>query len=414
MSELAFGPELMARLDELGRISSDGDRLNRQPFTPAHRAAIERVAAWMREAGMTTRVDPIGNLIGRYEGIDPAAPVLLIGSHIDSVVDAGRYDGPLGILTGVAAVQALHGSGLRLPFPVEVVAFCDEEGVRFPTTFLGSKAICGTLDPAVLELRDKEGISVAQALAAFGGDPARLTEAAYPPGSIRAFLEVHIEQGPLLEAEERPLGIVTAIQGQSRLAVVLDGMAGHAGTVPMAHRRDALAGAAEAILAVERRCAASPDLVGTVGRIDAQPGAVNVIPGRAMFTLDVRAPNDTLRKAAVDEIVQTIHRIAVSRGLGCAIGREHDQPATSCAPRVQRWLAQALRGEGMPVKYLSSGAGHDAMAMAEFCPAGMLFVRCKAGVSHNPLESITVEDADAAVRVVLRVLHDLAQPEATR
>ncbi len=402
----------MARLDQLGRISADDGRLNRQPFTPAHRAAIDLVRTWMHEAGMTTRVDPIGNLIGRYEGADPSAPVMMLGSHIDTVVDAGRYDGPLGILVGVAAVGALNEAGERLPFPVEVAAFCDEEGVRFSTTFLGSKAICGTLDPAVLEIRDRDGISIAQALVAFGGDPTRLAEAAYAPGSIRAFLEVHIEQGPVLEAEDRAVGIVTAIQGQSRLAVVLDGMAGHAGTVPMAHRRDALAGAAEVILFVERRCAATPDLVGTVGRIDAQPGAVNVIPGRALLTLDIRAPNDGLRSSAVEEIVQAIRRIAAARGLGCTIGREHDQPAATCAPRLQRWLAQALRAEGLPVKYLSSGAGHDTMAMAGFCPAGMLFVRCKGGISHNPLESITIDDAGTAARVVLRVLRDLADPKA--
>lgn len=411
MTRGTFGQQLMDWLDQLGQISNDLGRLNRQPFTKAHRAALDRITAWMHEAGMSTRIDPVGNLIGRYEGADPAAPVLVLGSHIDSVIDAGRYDGPLGILVGVAAVQALHDAGQVLPFPVEVVAFCDEEGVRFPTTLLGSKAICGTLDPAALEVRDQDGVSVAQALAAFGGDPSRLAEVAYAPGSIRAFLEVHIEQGPVLEAEDRAVGIVTAIQGQSRLVVALDGMAGHAGTVPMAHRRDALAGAAEAILFVERRCAASPDLVGTVGRIDAQPGAVNVIPGRCLFTLDIRAPNDHLRGQAVDDIVQGIQRIAASRGLGCTIAREHDQPATVCAPRLQRWLARACRAEGQPVKYLSSGAGHDAMVMAGFCPAGMLFVRCKAGISHNPLESITPEDADTAVRIVLRVLRDLGDLE---
>jgi hydantoinase/carbamoylase family amidase len=256
-------------------------------------------------------------------------------------------------------------------------------------------------------------MSLAEALCAFGGDPGRLAEAAYPEGSIQGFLEVHIEQGPVLEAEDRAVGIVTAIQGQSRMVVCVDGMAGHAGTVPMGHRRDALAGAAEMILFVERRCAAVPELVGTVGRIDAQPGAVNVIPGRVLFTIDLRAPNDLIRSQAASEVVQGIQRIAASRGLDCSIGREHDQRAMACAPRLQRWLAQAMRAEGLPVKYLASGAGHDAMAMAEVCPAAMLFVRCKSGISHNPLESITVEDADTAVRVLLRVLRDLIPPEAS-
>jgi allantoate deiminase len=403
---------LMARLDELGRVSTDPGRLNRQPYTAAHRQAIELVAFWMRAAGMATRVDAIGNLIGRYEGEDPAAPVVLIGSHLDTVVDAGRYDGALGVLAGVQAVAALHAVGERLPFPVEVVAFCDEEGVRFPTTFLGSKAICGTLDPKVLELQDQAGVTVGAALQAFGGDPDALASAACPPGSLRAFLEVHIEQGPVLEAEDRPLGVVTAIQGQSRLAVVLDGMAGHAGTVPMGHRRDALAGAAEIALLVERRCSATPDLVGTVGRLEVLPGAVNVIPGRAMLTLDIRSPSDLVRGQAVGELIQAIHRIAAARGLGCTVAREHDQPASVCAPGLQRVLAQAMREEGVPVKYLPSGAGHDAMAMAAACPAAMLFVRCQGGISHNPLESMTLPDADLALRVLLRALRLLALPKA--
>ena len=404
MSDLAFGPALMARLDELARMSTDEGRLNRQPFTPAHRDAIDLLSEWMRMAGLATRIDPIGNLIGRLEGDDPEAPVLLLGSHIDSVIDAGRYDGPLGILVAVAALQALHDAGQKLPFPVEVVAFCDEEGVRFPTTFLGSKAICGTLTPEVLGLSDRNGITIADALTAFGGEPDRLMEAAYPPGSIRGFIEVHIEQGPVLEGSDRALGIVSAIQGQSRLAVVLDGVAGHAGTVPMEHRRDALAGAAEAILLVERRCASVPGLVGTSGRIEVLPGAANVIPGRAMVTLDIRAPADGTRDEAVCDIVSGIQQIAARRGLACSIAREHDQAATVSAPRVQRWLADAMRAEGLPVNYLASGAGHDAMALAEHCPAGMLFVRCKDGISHNPLESITTDDADAAVRVILRTL----------
>lgn len=413
MSNGGFGSSVMARLDQLGAISSEPERLTRLPFTAAHRAALDQLAVWMQAAGMTTRMDQVGNLIGRYEGDDPSAPVLLLGSHIDSVVDAGRYDGPLGIVAAIEAVGALHAAGERLPFPIEVVAFCDEEGVRFTTTFLGSRALCGMLDPAVLSVVDRDGVSLADALAAFGGDPANLDAAAYPEGSIRAFLEVHIEQGPVLEAEDRPVGIVTAIQGQSRLIVTMDGMAGHAGTIPMGHRRDALAGAAEAILFVERRCAAVPDLVGTVGRIDAQPGAINVIPGRATFTIDVRAPNDIVRIQAADEIARAIQAIAAARGLACAIGREHDQPAVSCAPRLQRWLAQAVRAEGLPVRYLASGAGHDAMAMAGFCPSAMLFVRCKDGISHNPLESITTDDADSAVRVLVRVLRALADSKAT-
>ena len=411
MSRATFGPELMARLEQLARCSTDPDRLNRQPFTPAHREAINQVAIWMRAAGLATRIDALGNLIGRSEGLHPTAPALLMGSHIDTVINAGRFDGPLGILVPLAALQVLHDQGRALPFPVEIIAFCDEEGVRFPTTFLGSKAICGTLELEVLALTDRAGITIKKALEDFGCDPVRLREAAYPPGSIRAFIEVHIEQGPVLEAEDRALGIVSAIQGQSRFAVSIDGVAGHAGTVPMEHRRDALAGAAEAILLLERRCAAYAGVVGTVGLIEALPGAVNVIPGRALFTMDVRAPDDRVRLQAVDEMVAELKQIVARRGLQCAVLREHDQPATSCSPKVQRWLAQALRAEGLPVKYLASGAGHDSMAIATICPVGMLFVRCENGISHNPAESITAGDAELAVRVILRVLKSLADQE---
>ena len=411
MSELRHGPRLMARLDELGQVSAEPGRLVRLPFTPQHRQALDLVGGWMADAGMQVRVDAIGNLVGRYEGTSPDAAAILIGSHLDSVIDAGRYDGPLGVLAGIEAVAALHADGIRLPFAVEIVGFCDEEGVRFTSTFLGSRALCGTFDPRTLALRDRDGVTIAEALTGFGLDPERIGAAARRRDEILAYLEVHIEQGPVLEVEDRRLGIVTAIQGQSRLVVTVEGMAGHAGTLPMALRRDALAGAAEIVLFVERRCAALTDMVGTVGALEVRPGAINVVPGEVILTIDLRSPNDLTRSEITAEVEQACRSIAAARGLGVSVARSHEQRAVACAPRLQRQLAAALRAEGLPVKYLSSGAGHDAMAVAEIWPVGMLFVRCRGGISHHPSESITTEDADAAVRVLRRWLDDQAHAE---
>ena len=440
------GARAVARCDELGGApySDLPDNLYRGYLTPAHRAAIDRIGRWMVDAGMQVRLDPAANLIGRYDGTAPDAPALIIGSHIDSVRDGGRYDGPLGIMLGIEAVAALQGR--RLPFTIEIVAFGDEEGSRFPAAMLTSRAMAGSLDPAALDMVDAEGISVAEALDAMGFDVAEYLAAARRPGTTLAYLEAHIEQGPLLEAEELAVGTVTGIAAQLRYAVTVTGTAGHAGTTAMPLRRDALAGAAEMILAVETiaRSAVS-DLVATVGSIEASPGAANVIPGSVTFTLDVRAGTATRRDEAAADILEAFRAIAgkeaspptlfpregggpgAANGIACdpgpppsrgnkngaeqdgrvacrnldiAITRIHDLPASPCDPALMDLLDAATAAAGHPVRRLVSGAGHDAMVMAALCPTAMLFIRCRGGISHNPAEHVDPADADIALHVM--------------
>ncbi len=401
----AFGADLMARLDAFAGFTEEPGVLTRLFLTPQHRAAADWLMELMGKAGMSARMDPAGTVVGRYEGTTPGAPALLIGSHIDTVRNAGKYDGNLGVLAAVAAVAELDRCGERLPFAIEVLGFGDEEGVRFPLTLTGSRAVAGRFDPAALEARDRDGVRMADALRAFGGDPEAIALAARKPGEALAFLEVHIEQGPVLEAEGLPVGIVTAINGATRFAVRLRGMAGHAGTVPMALRRDALTAAAEMTLAAERVAAASDaGLVATVGRIEAKPGAVNVIPGEVAFTLDVRAPEDAVRRDASAVILGAFEDIAARRGVELSVETTHDAAAAPCSPGIRRRIEAAVTRAGIRPLSLPSGAGHDAMAFAGVFPMGMLFVRCKGGISHNPAESITVEDADLSVRILLDII----------
>jgi allantoate deiminase len=380
---------IMRRLEQLAELSDEPGGLTRLFLSPAHARAVALVAEWMREAGLTTHLDAIGNLVGRRgEG-----KTLLLGSHIDTVRDAGWYDGNFGVLAAIAAVQAAGD----LPYAVEVIAFGDEEGVRFPQTLSGSRALAGSFNPAALAGRDAEGVSMAEALTAFGGNPDAVPAIARAPQTILGYVELHIEQGPVLEAAALAAGVVTAINGASRFTVTVTGQAGHAGTVPMAMRRDALTAAAEMLLAVEAVGRASPDLVATVGALSLHPGAPNSVPGSVKFSIDVRAPVDAARFDAVLAMTATLDRIAASRNVDLSLTQTHDAPAVACAPWLQAQLAEALAARGLPVLHLPSGAGHDAMAMADLCPVGMLFIRCRGGISHTPAESITPADADIAV-----------------
>lgn len=406
-----FGADLMVRLDELAALSESSEYLMRRCFTPEHRLANELVGRWMKEAGMTVRVDEIGNLVGRYEGRSPGAPALLTGSHLDTVIDAGRYDGMLGVLTPIACVHALHKSGQRFEFAIEVIGFADEEGVRFQSTYLGSRAIAGTFDPLLLERIDADGIRMDQAMRDFGLDPARVGEARRAPGEVLAFAELHIEQGPVLESEDLALGVVTTIAGATRLGVTLRGEAGHAGTVPMGLRRDALAASAEIVLAVEQRCRRDDGLVGTVGRLDVSPGAVNVIPGEVTLTLDLRAPQDAVRRAALGDIEAAIHEISKRRGIDASLEQTHDAASAPCAAWMQSQMENAVESVCSRTLRLPSGAGHDAAAMTALTDVGMIFVRCKGGVSHNRAESITAADADAGARALLHFFEHF-QPES--
>ena len=398
----------MQRCDALARHSELPGGLTRVFLSPEARAAGEAVLGWMREAGMQARLDAIGNVVGRYEGARPGLPCLMLGSHLDTVRDAGRYDGMLGVVSAIECVHALNTQGIRPPFAVEVIGFGDEEGVRFGTTLLGSRAIAGTLDPKVLDTRDADGQSIAEALRAFGLEPERIGSVSRTKGEVLAYAELHIEQGPVLEAEGLPVGVVSAINGFTRLRVTLRGEAGHAGTVPMHLRRDALAAAAQSILLVEEVARAHPDLAGTVGRIEARPGAINVIPGEVQFTIDVRAPQDDLRLQAARSIRAQIAAIAERRKVAHAIEVLQEFGSSACAPWLMAQLERAIEAQGLAVRRLPSGAGHDGMAIKAIADIAMLFVRCKGGVSHNPAESITEADAAVGFRTLYSFVRDFS------
>ncbi|MDB5703034.1 MAG: Zn-dependent hydrolase [Sphingomonas bacterium] len=404
------GARAVERCDALGvaPYSDAPDGLYRGWLTPAFAAAQQAIAGWMAEAGMTARIDGATNLIGRYEGATPDAPALLIGSHIDSVRDAGRYDGPLGVMLGVECVAALSAAGKCLPFAIEVIAFGDEEGSRFPSPMLTSRAVAGGFDPASLSVVGLDGATIEQALVANDYAPGRFAEAARAPGSVIAYLEAHIEQGPALEADGLAVGVVTGIAAQLRYRVVVEGMAGHAGTTSMALRRDALAAAAEMVLAVERIGGQGPsDLVATVGRLQVSPGAVNVIPGHADFSIDIRALDPRARDTAAEAILTEIKAIGTRREVVVSAERVHDLAASPCDPKLMDLLSAALAAEGQAERRLASGAGHDAMVMASLCPTAMLFLRCAGGVSHNPAEAVDPADVEIARRVMLGFIERL-------
>jgi hydantoinase/carbamoylase family amidase len=413
---MRFGPDLMAQAEVLAGFSSDLPRVTRTYLSPEHKAAGEYLIGLMREAGMEAGFDALGNIVGRYATPDPAAPVVMTGSHQDSVRNAGKYDGLFGILTGIACVRDLHARGKRLPFTLEIVGFGDEEGVRFAATLIGSKAMAGAFDPAWLDKTDADGISLRQALRDFGGDPEAWAQLDRRGRGVAAFVESHIEQGPVLLNEGLALGVVTAIAGATRLRVTLTGLAGHAGTVPMGQRQDAMTAAAEMVLAVETWCTthrAHGGLVGTVGILEARPGAANVIPQDVMFTVDVRSGEDAARRAAVAALTVTFGDIATKRQVACKVEPYYDADAAPCDPALQAQLAAAVAAQGMAVRHLPSGAGHDAMAFPPVCPVAMLFVRCgNNGISHHPDETMTAEDAEAATLALLHFFEHFTPPAA--
>ena len=402
-----FGAALMARLDALARFTEVPGELTRRYLSPAHLEAMRQVAAWMADAGMSVRTDPLCSVFGRYEGRAAGAPAIMLGSHIDTVVNAGRYDGNLGVLAAIAVVEELARTGERLAHAIEVAAFGEEEGSRFPTHILTSSALTGAAAPALLDLKDADGISVREALAAAGGDAAAYRACRRKRGEIAAYLELHIEQGPVLEDEGLALGAVTAIQGSLRLRVTVEGFAGHAGTVPMGSRRDALTAASEMILDLERLATAEQGLVATVGRVKVLPGATNVIPGRVEFTVDMRGPDDTIRRRAHTRLLADLRRIAKQRAVGIDVDTFQENPAVTLDAGVVEVVSEAIAACGHEPFRLPSGAGHDAGIMAKLCPSGMLFLRCKDGISHNPAESITVADADLGVHALLEAVRGL-------
>lgn len=378
----------MARCDALGGISDEPGRLTRTFHSPAMARANALVSRWMRDAGLQVREDAAFNLIGRWPSARRGARTLMLGSHLDTVRDAGKYDGPLGVLAALAAVEHLRASGAdALPFHIEVVGFSDEEGVRYQTAYLGSGAMAGTLGA-----RELAGIS-----------ERGLTRARRRRGELIGYLEAHIEQGPVLEQRARPLGIVSAIAGQTRVRVELRGRAGHAGTTPMDARRDALCGAAEIVLAAER-CG----VTATVGQLQAEPGASNVIPGRVLFSIDVRHAVDRRREAAVRRLHLQARAIARRRALRLRWTTMQASDAVRCDPTLSRELAASVARQGLAVERLPSGAGHDAVALSSLCPVAMLFVRCRGGISHHPSESVRRTDVARAIAVLADTVRALA------
>jgi allantoate deiminase len=383
---LAAAQQLMKRCDALAAISEEPGRLTRTFASTAMQRANRLVSSWMREAGMQTREDAAFNLFGRWHSAQPGAKTFLLGSHLDTVRDAGKYDGPLGVLTAIAAVQSLRARGVKLPFHVEVVGFSDEEGVRYQTAYLGSNAFAGTLKSADLARIQEKQIVNARRREKFLG-----------------YAEVHIEQGPVLESKNLPVGVVTAIAGQSRLRVEFHGVAGHAGTVPMNLRHDALAGAAELVLAAER-CG----VTATVGQLQVAPGTGNVIPGQATLTLDVRHQSNARRLAAVKALHAKARSLAKRRGLKLTWSPVQENGAVSCDKKLTQVFSQCVARRGIKVLKLPSGAGHDAVVLSRICPVAMLFVRCRGGISHNPAESVKAGDVQIAVEVLADFITDVA------
>lgn len=406
--ELEFGPAIMQWLDTIGTWSDEEGALTCAYMTAAHQRTAAQLADWMRGAGMDVHIDPVGNVVGRYAAARPDAKTLITGSHYDTVRNGGKYDGRLGIVLPIAVVHHLHQRGERLPFHLEVIGFAEEEGVRFRSTFLGSSAVAGRFDPSVLDQHDADGVTMRAALEKAGHDPAATASVARDPATLLGYVEVHIEQGPVLLERGLPLGVVTAIAGSSRYLVELDGVASHAGTTPMRMRKDAAAAAAEIVLLVERRCGTGGSLVGTVGQLEVPGGSVNVVPGACRLSLDIRAADDALRLAAVDDILAGMSAICTRRQVGLRVFKVVEAQAAPCAPRLMDQLGAAVRRAGLPRFDLLSGAGHDAMMLAQVTDMAMLFTRCgNGGISHNPLETMTADDADIAARVFLDFLRSL-------
>jgi N-carbamoyl-L-amino-acid hydrolase len=398
--EEPLGDAIIAMAEELGSLSEDRGALTCSYLTPAHRATAARIRDFMLAAGLATHIDAVGNVVGVLAG-SPNAKRVLTGSHYDTVINAGKYDGRLGVILPIAVAGSLRRSGQALPYPLEIIAFAEEEGVRFKSTFLGSRAVAGRFDPNDLDSVDAGGVTLSDAIRAAGHDTAAIPAVARDPSQVACFVEVHIEQGPVLLEAGLAVGVVTDITGSIRNAVTVEGLSGHAGTVPMSLRRDAAAAAAEMVLAVEARCRGEPGLVGTVGRLDVPGGAVNVIPGRCEFSIDLRSASDALRDAAAADIGRALDEIAARRRVKVDQRRVLEAASVPCAPALQdAWAASIERITRGPALRLPSGAGHDSMMMASLTAVGMLFVRCgNGGISHHPDESLSAADADVAARV---------------
>ena len=401
---MSASKKIMQRIEALAKISEEPDGITRTFASSAMHRANNLAAQWMREAGMKTRVDTVGNLVGHYDGEQPNAKLFLLGSHLDTVRNAGKFDGPLGVMLAIACVEYLHHQKIRLPFAVGVIGFADEEGVRYQTAYLGSRAVAGCFDKKDLRRKDLNSIPMADAIKRFSGNPAKLSSARLNPKQLVGYVEAHIEQGPVLERENLALGVVSAIAGQTRACITFTGLAGHAGTTPAKLRKDALCAAAEFILAVEKVAKETHGLVATVGEIVVSPGASNVIPGEARLSLDVRHAEDPLRVAACTALSTVALHVARQRRLHCHFEIVHETAAVRCSKDLSRLLGQSVKNRQRRVLFLPSGAGHDAAVMAGITPSAMLFIRCRKGISHHPDESVKMGDVQSAFEVLKNFL----------
>lgn len=395
----------LSRCRTLASFSEDAGSLRRTYLSPPMRQVHREIAGWLAALGMTTRIDAVGNLRAVYAGTDQSAPCLLIGSHLDTVPNAGFYDGMLGVVLAIALLEALENR--KLPYPIEVVGFSEEEGVRFGIPFIGSRALVGRVDEQLLNNQDAAGASVRKAIEDFGLNPAEIPNAVINNDAC-AYLEFHIEQGPVLENLGRSLGVVETIAGQTRMDLVFTGRANHAGTTPMDLRFDAMAGAAEWITVVEQTAKSIPGLVATVGSVQTMPGATNVIAAEAHLSLDVRHAADNARRRAVEQFVDRAKEISQSRGLAVSSTIRLNQPAVSMDPGLTREVESAIREVGCRPHRMVSGAGHDAMILAERIPCAMIFLRTPGGISHDPAESVYAEDVSKAIECGLQLLDQLA------
>ncbi|HEY4134913.1 MAG TPA: allantoate amidohydrolase [Alphaproteobacteria bacterium] len=400
-SSLTIGQEILVRADRLARWSDTPGGLTCAYLTPAHRATAKQLRQWMSEAGLRVSVDAIGNVIGRLSGAKPGRKTLIVGSHYDTLRNAGRYAGRLGILLAIAVAARLKAEAHVLPFDLEVIAFAEEEGLRFSTSYLASSAVAGRFDESALTRQDAAGIVLADALRDAGLPANEIPDAARRPEDLLGYLEVYIEQGPVLLDANLPLGVVTAIAGSVQRRLTVTGEAGDAGTIPMGFRRDAATAAAEIVLAVEKLCLVLPGVVGTVGQLAVPHGALHVIPGRCDLSLDVRSGDDRLRDEALDEIDREVAAIAARRKVTVETQELHRFRAVACAPAMLRRIADAVVKAGVPVHSLPSGAGHDAVMFGGLTEVGMLFLRCgNGGISHDPRETVAAADVSLAAQAL--------------
>jgi hydantoinase/carbamoylase family amidase len=392
--------KILQRINELASISEDTGCITRTYGTAAFIEGRNMIERWMKEAGLQTRVDNIGNIRSRQASKNPQAKTFVIASHIDTIINAGKFDGPLGVLIGLDLVEQITRSKIELPFHIELVGFCDEEGCRFHTTYLGSKILSGSFDATSLDIKDAAGISLREAINSMGGDTSGLDKDAIAKEDWAGYFEIHIEQGPVLYEKDIPVGLVTAIAGQCRAGMVFNGEAGHAGTVPMEMRKDALACAAEFIVETEKFAAANKNrVVATVGKVHIINSASNVIPGEVICSLDLRSADQSVLSSSYEALKKIAEDICKKRNIVLEWNLVQQTQPVTCDGRMNELLSQAIKEKGYELVELVSGAGHDAVPMSEVSPVAMLFVRCFKGISHNPLENVELKDLAAAIKV---------------